>query len=124
MLRVTPTKRLPSYRLMTCAIKILGHSTRQHRPGPLSWLFLAKDFQNRRRVARQAIGAKENRPAQRGGATFDARDELFYQVVVSMLTDFSAQPKTGLDHQRHAHPNDDALRLDAFQCGSPDEPMW
>lgn len=29
-----------------------------------------------------------------------------------MLTDFSAQPQTGRDHHRHAHPDDRALHLD------------
>lgn len=83
----------------------------------LARLFLTKDFQNRRRITRQAIGAEENRTAKCRGATFDARDELLDQFAVTMLTDFSAQPQTGRDHHRHSHPDDRALHLDAQFIG-------
>jgi hypothetical protein len=83
----------------------------------LARLFLAKDILDDGRITRQAIGAKENRPAQGRGAAFDARDEIFDQGAVPMLTDFSAQPQTGRDHHRHPHPDDCALKLDPKLIG-------
>lgn len=78
----------------------------------LARFFLAKDILDDGRITRQAIGAKENRPAQGRGAAFDARDQIFDQSSIPMLTDFSAQPQTGRDHHRHPHPDDCALKFD------------
>ena len=83
----------------------------------LARLFLAKDFQDRRRITRQSIRAEENRPAKRRGAAFDAADKLLDQFAVSMLTNFSTQPQSGRDHHGHSHPDDRALHLDAQFIG-------
>ncbi len=83
----------------------------------LAWLFLAEDFQNRLRIAHQAIDTEENRPARRRGAAFDPTDEILNQLAVSRCTDFSAQPQTGRDLDRHRHPDDRALNLDPQLIG-------
>jgi len=53
----------------------------------ISRLFLAEDFPDRLRITRQAINAEENRPAERRGASFDARDQTLDQFAVSMEAD-------------------------------------
>ncbi len=81
-------------------------------PRFISRLFLAEDFPDRLWITRQAINAEENRPAERRGAAFDARDQLLNKFAVSRGADFSAQPQPVPDHDRHAHPDDRALNLD------------
>ena len=81
-------------------------------PWFISRLFLAEDFPDRLWITRQAINAEENRPAERRGAAFNARDQLLNKFAVSRGADFSAQPQPVLDHDRHAHPDDCALELD------------
>ncbi len=116
---------LPTHANDAMACILLDHLRDQNiRPldeatssGLLARLFLTKDFQNRRRITRQAIGAEEHCPAQRRGTAFDAEDELLDQFAVSMLTDFSAQPQTGRDLDGHAHPDDGTLDLNAQFIG-------
>jgi len=56
---------------------------------------------------------KSSAPRERRGTTFDATDELLDQLTIPMRTDFSAQPQPGRDLERHPHPDDRALHLDA-----------
>src|SRR5262249_37078445 len=74
-------------------------------PRFISRLFLAEDFPDRLWITRQAINAEEKGPAERRGASFDARDQTIDQFAVSRGADFSAQPQPVLDHDRHAHPD-------------------
>jgi len=120
-----PLINLPCHANDPTAFILLDH-LRDQNVGPfdeatsscfLARLFLAKDILDDSRITRQAIGAKEHRPAQGRGAAFDARDQIFDQSSIPPLTDFSAQPQTGRDHHRHPHPDDCALKLDPKLIG-------
>lgn len=90
----------------------LGPFDHPTSPRFISRLFLTENFPDRLWITRQAINAEENRPAERRGAAFDARDQLLNKFAVSRSADFSAQPQAVLDHDRHAHPDDCALEFD------------
>lgn len=111
---------LPAHAHDTIAFVLFEH-LRDQNVGPfdeatssclLAWLFLAKDLLDDGWITRQAIAAKQQRPAQGRGAAFDAPDQLFDQGAVALRADFPTQPQPGLHHQRHPHPDDGALQLD------------